>query len=75
MKYQFLFFIIALNFTTKAQNITGQWETYDDKTKEKKAIIEIYKTDNTYSAKIIKNYEEDEEYLKLPRGLLLTVKS
>ena len=56
MKHLFLFFLIALNLTAKAQSITGQWETYDDKTKEKKALIEIYKTNNTYSAKIIKNF-------------------
>lgn len=56
MKYQFLFFLIALSFTTKAQTISGKWETFDDKTKEKKALIEIYKTDNNYSAKIIKSF-------------------
>ena len=56
MKHLFLFALIALNFTANAQTIIGHWETYDDKTKEKKAIIEIYKTDNNYSAKIIKSF-------------------
>jgi uncharacterized protein (DUF2147 family) len=56
MKHLFLFFLILFYFTVNAQTIIGQWETYDDKTKEKKAIIEIYKTNNNYSAKIIKSF-------------------
>jgi len=56
MKHLFLLAIILLGITAKAQTIIGQWETFDDKTKEKKAVIEIYKTNNLYFAKIIENF-------------------
>jgi uncharacterized protein (DUF2147 family) len=56
MKHLFLLAIILLSITAKAQTIIGQWETFDDKTKEKKAVIEIYKTNNLYFAKIIENF-------------------
>lgn len=38
------------------QDIIGQWETYDDKTDEKKAVIEIYKERDTYFGKIIQKF-------------------
>lgn len=37
MKHLFLLAIILLSITAKAQTIIGQWETFDDKTKEKKS--------------------------------------
>ncbi|MDV7137363.1 DUF2147 domain-containing protein [Maribacter sp. TH_r10] len=59
MKYLFTLCIMTLSFVSYGQSITGQWETYDDETKEKKAIIEIYKTDNLYFAKIVKSFKSD----------------
>lgn len=56
MKYLFLLAIILLSITAAGQTIIGQWETYDDKTKEKKAVIEIYKTNNIYFAKIVESF-------------------
>jgi uncharacterized protein (DUF2147 family) len=56
MKYLFTLFIITLSITTNGQTIIGQWETYDDKTNEKKAIIEVYKTDDFYFAKIVESF-------------------
>ncbi|OBX21764.1 MULTISPECIES: DUF2147 domain-containing protein [Bizionia] len=56
MKYLFLLLITAYSLTNQAQTIVGQWETYDDKTKEKKAVIEIYQTDDKYFAKIVKSF-------------------
>ena len=56
MKHLFLLVIITLSVTVKGQTITGQWETYDDKTQEKKAVIEIYKSNNIYFAKIVKSF-------------------
>ncbi len=53
MKHFYIFFIIALSFTTHGQSIIGKWETFDDKTKEKKSVIEISKTNNLYFAKIV----------------------
>ncbi len=56
MKHIFLLLIIALSITAKGQTIVGLWETYDDKTNEKKAVIEIFKTNNIYFAKIFENF-------------------
>jgi len=42
--------------TINGQSILGQWETYDDETNEKKALIEIYQTNDTYFAKIVQSY-------------------
>lgn len=60
MKYLTILFIIALSFTSNGQTIVGQWETFDDNTKEKKAVIEIYKKNNRYFAKIVKSYTSEE---------------
>jgi len=56
MKYLQLLFIMILSTITNGQTIVGQWETYDDETKEKKAVIEVYQTNNRYFAKIIKTF-------------------
>ncbi|PNW29073.1 DUF2147 domain-containing protein [Formosa algae] len=61
MKHLFLFFLILMSITVSAQNIVGQWETYDDKTNEKKALIEISKTNDVYSAKIIDKFVGDKD--------------
>jgi len=50
---------MTLSFTCYGQSIIGQWETFDDKTKEKKSIIEIYQQNNLYFAKIIKSYNSE----------------
>lgn len=60
MKNLFTICFIFLAFTCQSQSIIGQWETYDDKTNEKKAVIEIYEINNSYFAKIVKNYVRDE---------------
>lgn len=60
MKYLSIFFILMLSITANGQTIVGQWETFDDKTKEKKAIIEIYQKDNHYFAKIVKSFIGEE---------------
>jgi len=56
MKLLCLLLIMTLSIITNGQSILGQWETYDDETKEKKAIIEIYKSENFYYGKIIENF-------------------
>ena len=63
MKYLSILFIITLSFTLNGQSIIGQWETYDDKTKEKKAVIEIYQTDNLYFGKIVKSFKGEKNAL------------
>lgn len=55
MKYLSILLFIIGNYTAKAQTITGKWETYDDKTKAKTAVIEIYEEKDRYFGKIIKN--------------------
>ncbi|MGJ5642802.1 DUF2147 domain-containing protein [Formosa sp. S-31] len=56
MKLLFTLLITALSLCSYSQNILGKWETFDDKTKEKKALVEIYKTNDTYFAKIVNKY-------------------
>jgi uncharacterized protein (DUF2147 family) len=51
---------MTLSLTANGQTIVGLWETFDDKTKEKKAVIEVYKTNNRYFAKIVENYVSEE---------------
>ncbi len=63
MKNLFLLLLMTLSITVSGQSIIGQWETYDDKTKEKKAIIEIYEKDNLYFAKIVRNLVGDKNAL------------
>ncbi|RNC92746.1 MAG: DUF2147 domain-containing protein [Allomuricauda sp.] len=60
MKKMPLFFLLCLfPLIGLAQTITGEWETYDDATNEKKALIEIYETQGRYFAKIVKSYISD----------------
>jgi len=47
---------MALSLTSHGQSIIGQWETFDDETEEKKSVIEIYKTNNLYFAKIVESF-------------------
>ena len=54
---------MTLSVTLNGQTIIGQWETYDDKTKEKTAVIEIYQTDNLYFAKIVKSFKGEKNAL------------
>ena len=56
MKYLYILFIATISMTINGQSILGQWETYDDETNEKKALIEIYQTNDTYFAKIVQSY-------------------
>lgn len=60
MKPFYILFLITLSLTTNGQSIIGQWETFDDKTKEKKSVIEIYKSNNLFFAKIVKSYVSEE---------------
>jgi uncharacterized protein (DUF2147 family) len=51
-----LLFVFFITLSTFAQGITGQWETFDDETNEKKALIEIYAANDKYFAKIVESY-------------------
>lgn len=51
-----LLFIFLIGFSIQAQSIVGEWETFDDKTKEKKALVLIYKEGETYFGKILETY-------------------
>ncbi|WP_117885698.1 DUF2147 domain-containing protein [Aureibaculum luteum] len=59
MNYLRIFLMLLVSITVNGQSIIGQWETYDDNTKEKKALIEIYQKDNLYFAKIVKRFNGD----------------
>jgi len=56
MKYLCILFIMTLSFATHGQSIIGHWETFDDDTKEKKAVVKIYKRDNLFFARIVESY-------------------
>ena len=51
MKHLYTLLIITFGSATYGQSIIGQWETFDDETTEKKAIIEIYKKKISFSPK------------------------
>ena len=59
MKNLFFLLLMTVSFISYGQTITGQWETFDEETNEKKALIEIYKTNDTYFAKIVNSYKSD----------------
>lgn len=52
--------ILLISATSFGQTILGQWETTDDKTGEKKALIEIYQKGDQYFAKIVDSYISEE---------------
>jgi len=56
MKYIYLVCTIALSFGCSAQDIVGQWETYDDTTKQKKSIVEIYQKEELFFGRIIATF-------------------
>lgn len=60
MKYLFTLYLIGLGLLSHGQSIIGEWETYDDETQEKKAIIEIYESNSRFFAKIIESYTSEE---------------
>tara|TARA_R110002073_G_scaffold139232_3_gene289469 strand:- start:22568 stop:22990 length:423 start_codon:yes stop_codon:yes gene_type:complete len=59
IKYLYILLFIALGSATYGQSIIGKWETFDDETTEKKAIIEIYKKNNLFFAKIVESYDSE----------------
>lgn len=56
MRLLYLLGFLCFSFQVSAQDIVGQWETYDDKTNEKKAVIKIYKEQDLYYGKIIEKF-------------------
>lgn len=52
--------ILLISANSFGQSILGQWETTDDKTGEKKALIEIYQKGDQYFAKILDSYISEE---------------
>ncbi|MRI00037.1 DUF2147 domain-containing protein [Kriegella sp. EG-1] len=56
MKFLYTLVFSILCFVSYGQSIIGQWQTFDDKTNKKKGIVEIYKINNLYYAKIVESY-------------------
>ncbi|PQJ15411.1 DUF2147 domain-containing protein [Aureicoccus marinus] len=52
--------VLLISANSFGQTILGQWETTDDKTGEKKALIEIYQKGDQYFAKILDSYISEE---------------
>ncbi len=61
MKYLALVVLLLFCFNAKGQGILGTWESYDDKTKEKTALIEIYEAKGSYLARILKAYNAEDD--------------
>jgi uncharacterized protein (DUF2147 family) len=60
MKKLLLLLVLLISANSFGQTILGQWETTDDKTGEKKALIEIYQKGDQYFAKILDSYISEE---------------
>ncbi|MFZ1805967.1 MAG: DUF2147 domain-containing protein [Cyclobacteriaceae bacterium] len=56
-----LFALMVLNHAVHGQGIIGQWITFDDETNKEKAVVEIYKTSDTYFARIAENFVGEED--------------
>ena len=52
--------VLLISANSFGQTILGQWETTDDQTGEKKALIEIYQKGDQYFAKILDSYISEE---------------
>jgi len=61
MKIIIILFLSSLSIIVSGQDIVGLWETYDDKTNEKKSVIEIYQVEDVYYAKIVDTYLDDKK--------------
>jgi|SRR5690625_113470 len=49
---QLIFLFTLLPLLSTAQDITGQWKTFDDKTKEATSVIEIFHHNGNISGKV-----------------------
>lgn len=56
IKHILLLLISALSITANGQTIIGKWETFDDITNQKKAVVEIYEKNHIYFGKIIETF-------------------
>jgi len=56
MKKIILLLVFFISTLTNAQKIEGQWMTFDDKTYEKKGLVEIYKHKKKYYGRIIGSF-------------------
>ena len=56
MKYLVLISLTFISFSISAQTIVGQWEPYDERTNEKKGIVEIFEDNGKYFASIVAAY-------------------
>lgn len=59
MKCIYTLILMTICHISYAQNITGLWETFDDNTNEKKAVVEIYEEQGLYFAKIAENFVKE----------------
>ncbi|MDR0291912.1 MAG: DUF2147 domain-containing protein [Elusimicrobium sp.] len=51
----FIFMLAAV--CLKAQDVPGFWQTFDDKTKEPKSVVAVYKYDDKIYGRVILTYE------------------
>lgn len=54
--------LVSINASAQVSAIVGKWTTIDDKTGEKKSVVEIYQAkDGMYYGKVVKIFEHDED--------------
>ena len=63
MNKYFLILVFLFSFLGNAQDIFGKWTTVDDKTKEKKSIIEIFERDGKIFGKVIDIFDASKREL------------
>lgn len=57
MNRYILIIVFLFSFSVNAQGVFGKWTTVDDKSKEKKSIVEIFKRDEKIFGKIIEIFD------------------
>lgn len=59
--------LLSLNASAQINQILGKWNTIDDKTGEKKSVVEIYKADNgKYYGKIVQLFGRSDDEICIP---------
>ena len=57
-----LMYFSGLSFASVKHDIVGYWETVDDRTGQKKAIVKIEKVKNHFVGQIVKVYWKDKDH-------------
>lgn len=61
-----IFIILFFSTFVNAQTIVGKWKTIDEKSLKEMAVVEIYKQDNKYFAKLIEILNVNKSHSSCP---------